>query len=316
VRSPSPGVDDGASLSRPAGFSPVRSTDQVSITVHELATGTSIPGDAESSRSARPILLAHATGFHGLVWAPLARHLDGFRAFAPDLRGHGDSPPPADGDMHWEGFADDVLAVVDAMAASGLDVDGLAAAGHSKGGAALLLAEQRRPGTFGAIYCFEPVVMPPQVRSEMGSSDRVGNNALADGALRRRDRFASRDEAYANYCAKPPFSILDPDALRAYVDHGFADQPDGSVRLKCRPETEAAVYRMGGAHAAFDHLDEVRCPVTIAVGEIEGFGPAAFASLVADAVPDGRLVEFGDLGHFGPLQDPARIAASIVDAVS
>ena len=44
--------------------------------------------------------------------------------------------------MDWDGFADDVLAVVDAW---GRSTD-LVAVGHSKGGAALLLAEQRRPG--------------------------------------------------------------------------------------------------------------------------------------------------------------------------
>ena len=74
--------------------------------------------------------------------------------------------------------------------------------------------------------------MPPQVRSETGpTGDR---NPLAEGALRRRPTFASRDEAFENYSSKPPFSALDPDALRAYVDHGFADEPDGTVRLKCR----------------------------------------------------------------------------------
>ncbi len=48
-----------------------------------------------------------------------------------------------------------------------------------------------------------------------------------------------------NFATKPPFSSLDPAALRAYVDHGFDDEPDGSVRLKCAPENESQVYRMG-----------------------------------------------------------------------
>ncbi|MGZ4757554.1 MAG: alpha/beta fold hydrolase [Acidimicrobiales bacterium] len=316
MRSPSPGVDDGATLTRAAGFSPVASTHGVRLAVHRLATADD-PADQDQESddtSLRPILLCHATGFHGMVWAPLARHLEGFVAFAPDLRGHGDSPAPADRDMDWNGFADDVLAVVDAMAASGIDVGHLVAAGHSKGGASLLLAKQRRPGTFGAIYCYEPVVMPPPLRTVMGA-DEGRANPLAEGALRRRATFASRDEAYANYASKLPLSALDPEALRAYVDHGFADQPDGTVTLKCRPEVESAVYRMGGLHDAFDHLGAVRCPVTIGVGEADEGGPAAFASMIVDALPQGRLAEYPDLGHFGPLEDPARIAASILDAV-
>jgi pimeloyl-ACP methyl ester carboxylesterase len=303
VRSPSPGVDDGASLTRPAGFSPVASTDGVRLAVHQL--GHDHPSD--DPFTGRPVLLCHATGFHGMVWAPMARHLDGCAAYAVDFRGHGDSPPPHDRDMDWNGFADDVLAVVDAMADSGLDVAGLRAVGHSKGGAAILLAEQRRPGTFGAAYLFEPVVMPPQVHTELG-----GVNPLAAGALRRRPTFASRDEAYDNYASKPPLSALDPAALRAYVDHGFADQADGTVTLKCRPEIESAVFEMGMLHHAFEHLGEVRCPVTIGAGEVDGFGPAAAAPAIVAALPHGTLDELPELGHFGPLEDPALVAAHVL----
>jgi pimeloyl-ACP methyl ester carboxylesterase len=296
VRSSSPANRGGAPLTSAASFSPVHSTGQVDLAVWELA-GTS---------SDRPILLAHATGFHAMVWAPLARRLDGFDVFAPDLRGHGDSGPPMGRGMDWNGFADDVLAVVDAMTAAGLDTEGLLAAGHSKGGAALILAEQRRPGTFGALYCYEPVVMPSDAAPPTG-----GDNDLAESALRRRDVFDSRQAAFDNYVAKPPFSALDPDALRAYVDHGFIDQADGTVRLKCRPETESQVYHLAGQHHAFDRLAEITCPVTIAAGAVSAFGPAAFAHRIAEAIPNGQFVDFPDLGHFGPLEDPAGIAASI-----
>jgi len=102
--------------------------------------------------------------------------------------------------------------------------------------------------------------------------------------------------------------------LRAYVDHGFVDAEDGTVRLRCRPEVESNVYRMGGAHDGFAHLDEVTCPVTIATGAVTTFGPAAAAGAIVDALPHGRLVASPDRGHFGPLEDPARIPVSIATA--
>ncbi len=267
----------------------VASTGGVVLALHDLG------GDGE------PLLLTHATGFHGRVWAPLAAHLHGVHAWAPDLRGHGDATAPADGAFDWEGFADDVLAVVDH-----LGLAGAIAAGHSKGGAALLLAEQRRPGTFRALYCYEPVVFPPVDEALL-----AGPNPLAEGARRRRATFASVDEAVANYAAKPPLDALHPDALRAYVEHGFAPAPDGTITLKCRPEHESQVYRMGPRHRAYERLGEVRCPVTVAVGAVTPFGPAAVAEQLADALPAGRLETHPDLGHFGPLEDPARIAACI-----
>jgi pimeloyl-ACP methyl ester carboxylesterase len=271
----------------------VSSTDGVTIAVHELH-GT-------PSEDHEPILLAHATGFHGYVWEPLAAHLTRFHAFAPDLRGHGDSSAPEHGDFAWEGFADDVLAVVDALGLAGGP-----AVGHSKGGAALLLAEQRRPGTFRALYLYEPVVFP-----STDAPPTAGANPLAEGALRRRPTFPSRDAAFENFARKPPFAILDPVALRAYVDHGFDDLPDGAVRLKCEPENESQVYRMGAQHRAFDQLHAVGCPVTVARGHLDEFGPAAVAAEVAEALPHGRLEVYDDLGHFGPLEDPARIAAAV-----
>jgi pimeloyl-ACP methyl ester carboxylesterase len=277
----------------------IPSTDGVTVVVHDLSAADRPHGGVSETRE--PILLVHATGFHGYVWAPLVSHLPEYDAFAPDLRGHGDATAPAAGDFSWDGFADDVLAVVDA-----LELHGVAAVGHSKGGAALLLAEQRRPGTFRSLYLYEPVVIPADI-----APVDTGSNPLAEGALRRRPVFASRDTAYDNFAGKPPFSSLDPAALRAYVDHGFADEADGTVRLKCAPEDESQVYRLGGQHNAFEHLHLVECPVTVARGSFADFGPAMAAERIARALPRGRLEVFDDLGHFGPLENPAEVAAAI-----
>jgi len=288
VREPAGTDPQGAHLTH------VASTDQVDVAVHDL-------GDAEGA----PILLAHATGFHGMVWAPLARRLTEYHAIAPDLRGHGDTPPPVGRGLDWNGFVDDLLAVVDAR-----DLAPLVAVGHSKGGASLLLAEQRRPGTFRALYLYEPVVMPDD--GAVPSPDRQ-SNPLAEGARKRRERFASYDDAYENFRSKPAFAAMDPEALHAYVDHGFALEPDGTVRLKCRPEIEAQTYEMASEHHAFGRLGEVQCPVTVASGSSSEFGPAAFAPAIVAGLPHGRLLTFDDLGHFGPLEDPARIASSVLE---
>lgn len=254
------------------------------------------------------LLLAHATGFHGLVWSPLARALaPSFRCIALDGPAHGDSEVPPDGAEGWELFGRAVGATVDAL--------GLRrpfAVGHSWGSAAVLLAEEDRPGTFEAIYCYEAIVPPPGI-SPPGGPD----NPLAASARRRREVFASKDAAFANYAAKPPFDILDPAALRAYVDHGFAELPDGEgdgVRLKCRGEDEARVYEHAGLHHAFAGLDRVACPVTFAAGAVTTTFAAGFYQAHAHAVGQGRVEELPGLGHFGPLQDPRAVAESIRSA--
>lgn len=267
----------------------VPGTDDVTLAVHDLG------GRGE------PAVLVHATGFHGRTWEPLVQHLHGLHAWAPDLRGHGDSPVSDGHDMAWAGFADDVLAVVDA-----LGIDQPVGIGHSKGGAALLLAEERRPGTFSVLWLYEPVVFP----DEAARRPHNGSNPLAASARLRRQVFASEEDAIANFAGKPPMDAFVPEAVEAYVRGGFRPDPDG-IRLKCRPEVEAAVYSMGARHHAFAGLDEVTTPVTVVRGRLGTGGPADVAEVVAARLPCGRLEVHDDLGHFGPMEDPGAMATSI-----
>jgi pimeloyl-ACP methyl ester carboxylesterase len=267
----------------------VPSSGGVSLAVHDLG------GEGP------PLFLAHANGFHGRVFAPLATRLAGsFRSIAHDFRGHGESSPTAGGEYDWNGFGDDVLAVIDALALE----RPMNAVGHSLGGAALVLAELRRPGTFSSLYLYEPIIFE---RPEM-----TGANPMAERARKRRETFDSFDAAYDNYANKAPLDSLAPEALRAYVDHGFEPLPDGTVRLRCRGETEARIYEQSTTHAAYARVGEVTCPVTIAAGRDDGFGPATFAPLLVERLANGRLERFDDLGHFGPLEDPDRLATAIL----
>jgi pimeloyl-ACP methyl ester carboxylesterase len=267
----------------------VDSTNGVSLALYDLG------GDG------RPLLFAHATGFCASIWGPVADHLPDRHCWAVDFRCHGRSSRPDDDDLDWRGTADDVLAVVDELDLSGAD-----GVGHSMGGAALLLAEQRRPDTFAHLWAFEPVVIPPGIML-----DDPGSNRLATGAARRRDTFPSAEAAFDNFASKPPLNTLRPESLRAYIEGGFEPQSDGRVRLRCRPADESRFYLMGGQHHAYDHLGEVKCPVTIVRG-VEDFGPYTFAPAVVERLPRGRLVDRPSLTHFGPMEDPEWIAASIL----
>jgi pimeloyl-ACP methyl ester carboxylesterase len=248
------------------------------------------------------LLLAHATGFHAHVWLPVVEHLrDRFRCVALDERGHGDSDGGPGVDLDWRVAAHDLFTVIEAA--------GLVrpfGVGHSAGGAHLLMAEQDAPGTFRALYAYEPVI--PETPTP------PGENPLAAGARRRKESFASKDEALARFRDKLPFSLFAPEVLSAYVDHGFDDLPDGGVRLKCRGEDEARTYEHGRAHDAFPRLGEVRCPVTIECGSAPSpFGIEA-CELYASRLPHARATALDGLTHFGPLEQPALFAERIAAA--
>ncbi|HEX4244388.1 MAG TPA: alpha/beta hydrolase [Acidimicrobiales bacterium] len=259
------------------------------------------------------LLLVHATGFCAAVLAPLARGLAGtFHCWGLDLRAHGHSERPADGNLAWSGFALDVLASVEHL---GLRQP--LAFGHSCGGAAILLAEQARPGTFRGLYCFEPIVFPADHPVENDHPIENMDNPLSLGALRRRETFPSRADALANFSAKPPFSVLDPSALAGYVDCGFELVPpeeggDGRlVRLCCRREDEAAVYAQSFLHDAYAHLGAINCPVTLACGqETDVFGLPVLEQYGA-RLQRSAIQVFDAMGHFGPMEGPGRVAESV-----
>ena len=234
----------------------VASTDGVTLAVHDLG------GDGP------PLLLSHATGFHAMVWKPLAAALGHrFHCWAVDYRGHGDASSPADA-VAWEGYGEDALAVV-----HDLGLRGALAIGHSMGGAALLMAEIAETGTFRGIVAYEPIVFPPVPEDDGLDGGQSERPSLAGGARKRRAVFGSKQAAYDNFASKPPLDVFTPEALRAYVDHGFADTPDGRVRLKCDPEHEARTYEMGPRHHTFEHLGRVRCPVLVIGGNPDGNPP-------------------------------------------
>lgn len=274
----------------------VTTPDGVDLGIHELGDG------------ARPTLLCHANGFHGAVWGPLAAALgDDFQRWALDFRAHGASATPEGFPLGWEEFGSDVLAVVDAL---DLPAGQILGVGHSMGGAALLIAEQARPGTFAGLWVFEPIMPPPGTFPDI---DRP--NAMADGAERRRTTFPSHAAALDNFASKPPLNVLRADALRAYVQHGFIPGEDGDVHIATRPQDEARIYRSAGAHHAFGRLGAVTCPVVVCCGRPDP-GPALFAPAAADALPDGHLDRIDSLGHFGPLEAPGVCAAAIREFAS
>jgi len=286
----------------------------------EAADGTPIAtwdlgGSAPPSRAGedpRPALLvAHATGFHSGCYRALAEGLARrFRVVGFDCRGHGHSgtPPLAtepDGrvpSMGWEVFAADALAVVD-----GLVLDHPVAFGHSCGGAVLLLAEQQRPGTFEALYAYEPVAGPPELWARMAER----GFSPAPAARRRRAVFASRAAALEHLCSKPPLSSLRGDVAVDYVDGGFADLPDGTVTLRCTPEAEAATYAMAPHADVWERLPWVGCPVVVGCGGTRAdFGAEMAATLVA-RLPRSRVEVHRDLGHLGPFEGPDEVAEAV-----
>jgi len=264
----------------------VSSTQGVVVALHDLG------GDGP------PLIICHATGFNGRTYEPFARLLTGHHhVWAIDFRGHGASTPPDGENFDWGGMVDDLLASIDAIGGGPVF-----AIGHSLGGATVIGAAHRRPGSIERAYLYEPIVMPREwERAE-------GDNRMAGPARKRREVFGSREEALMRYASRTPLGVLRADCLAAYVEHGFVDVAEGGVRLACRAEHEARTFEATGT-VTVSMVAEVDVPVVVGVGGAQDPGSMAYLGLgLVEALPQGRMVAYEHLGHFGPVQDPVTIA--------
>lgn len=258
------------------------------------AGGVSIAYDDHGGRGT-PLVLVHATGFHRRVWDPLLAALSPrFRVVTLDQRGHGRSDKPPSG-YEWENFGRDVLAVVDH-----LGLDRPFAAGHSAGGAALVLAETSRPGTFGRLCLLDPVLPDAAQRPFMTGSA----NPMAGQARKRRAVWDSREEMITRLRDGSPMRGWRIDFLETYVEHGTHALSDGTFALLCPPEIEAQVYEQNGRHDGWERLADVRCPVAVVFGERSPMWPAARREQCARRVPGGRTAVVAGAGHFFPMEAP------------
>jgi pimeloyl-ACP methyl ester carboxylesterase len=105
-----------------------------------------------SGEAALPVVLVHSAAGSSEQWAAQLAHLRATRrAIALDLRGHGRSDPPGDGDYSIGALASDVGRVVDA-----LDIERSVLVGHSMGGAVALARAATEPSRTAALLLLDP----------------------------------------------------------------------------------------------------------------------------------------------------------------
>ena len=261
---------------------------------------------AGDETSPQALLIGHANGFHGQMYRAFAQALgDDVRVFALDFRGHGDSAAPADlNGFEWSGMTEDAAAAVDHLNAIGVDQPH--GFGHSLGGAALIDLERQRSGTFASLFAFEPVMAPQGAFNP--------DSPLTRSAKARFRTFPSKAAALMRYAARPPLGLFRADVLFDYVEYGFTELPDGSATLKCLPEHEAEVFRRGAKAIHLGQAAEVSSEVVIGRSGDGGL-PAQLAEHVVDELPHGRILDFPDISHFGPLQDPVTVAHAMRELI-
>ncbi len=255
-----------------------------------------------------PLVLVHATGMCGAVYADLLGPLaaDPARDFAiwlPDMRGHGRTRlPAAPGDVpvDWRPYRADLAAFLAAVAPDAP----VRLAGHSFGATTACELAAERPGRVAALLLLDPAFIPfDQARAYAALRAAGANppNPMAEGALRRRPGFASRAEARDRLLSRGVFAGWPDAALDAYLEDGL----DEAAQLRCTPAWEATSFR-GVSTTLEASLAALSTPFTLlAAAEGSTVNAGDFARFAGH--PACRLAARVAGGHFFPVTHPEAV---------
>lgn len=210
----------------------------------------------------------------------------------------------------WSELAEDLAR---GLKAHGLS--GLVGVGHSVGGASTLMASAAHPGLFRAVVALDPVLVTgPRswvVRGLrlLGRMDRL---PLVQGARRRRDRWASREEAATAYRAKALFRAWDAECFEDYLTHGLVPAPEGGFRLRFPREWEARIFETFPANPWPRLRGNTAPTLVLRGGTSDTLFPAALARAGRE-MPAARGDELPGASHLFPLEQPGETARRVLD---
>ncbi len=251
-----------------------------------------------------PIVLLHATGFLGRIYAPIASALTRIgHVYSYDQRGHGDSSPAPDGEYNWQRTMEDLAGFLTAMG-----FRQIRAFGHSAGATAIGALAFERPDLISRAVLAEPVVFESPTAPELG-----WRNPFIESTLKRKRIFESVEAMFQNFDRKPPFDSWDKSMLRDYCEFGTRLNAEGKRELKCKPEIEARFYETSRDFDGLGRIVRAQTPLLVLFGEKSDSLARSLSDSIAAKLPKGRVMNIADTGHFMPMEKPALVAELAVD---
>ena len=251
----------------------------------------------EDEGSGEPVLLIHGHTMDHRIWDPVTPGLRaaGLRILRPDLRGHGLSTRPDFG-YHLSHHAADMVAVLD-----GAGIESATVVGYSIGGGVALEMALTSPDRLGGLVLMSPV-MP----------DRPFETAFMDN-LREVARITRSEGIEA--------AMLGPWASNPLFEFSFSKpHVREAATVICR-DFPGAEYlatqrdRIAREWKVPDRLSEIDVATAVIAGDHETPGFRAYAEEAAAGIPEARIEFFENCGHLLPLEEPERVARTIIDVV-
>ncbi|KJS70531.1 MAG: alpha/beta hydrolase [Comamonadaceae bacterium BICA1-1] len=274
------------------------------------------------------IVFSHANSFPAGTYRVLFERLRqlGYRVAALDKFGHDPAYPVSSNWPHLvQQLADFVLRQYPGAAERGTP---LYLVGHSLGGYLSLMCAAKHPllggqPIAGVVLLDSPLLSGWRARALQAAKQTRLIGAVSPGQVsrKRRNSWASAEEALTHFAHKKAFARWDPRVLRDYIAHGTHEvaTAQGSKRvLGFEREIETAIYNTLPDH--FDRLlrrHPLACPLAFIGGsasvELRQVGMALTHKLVG-STPSARLQTL-EGSHLFPMECPEQSAAAIALAL-
>lgn len=255
------------------------------------------------------IIFTHGNSFPGSTYRFLLDRLRerGFQVEAIDKVGHDERYPVSSNWPH-------LVQQVGDFARQHVEKTGEPAflVGHSLGGFLSLMAAARNPMLARGVLLLDSPVLGGWRATTLGmakTTQIIGSISPGAVSRRRRNSWASREEALAHFQHKKAFSRWHPQVLLDYVELGMHDE-DGRRVLSFDREVETRIY-----NTLPHNLDRLllrhplQCPAAF-IGGIDSEEMRQVGMTMTRKVTKGRIMML-DGSHLFPMEQPLATAAAI-----
>ncbi|HXG94187.1 MAG TPA: alpha/beta hydrolase [Blastocatellia bacterium] len=248
--------------------------------------GISFAYDERGDRANPAIVFTHSLVWDREMFADVVADLaDQFHIINLDQHGHGESGYRAS--FTLEEMAEDYAALLDALGLESVHWAGLSMGGMT--GMRLAIARPERVRSL--------VLMDTSSRPEM-QERRANYMQLAD-AIRAGMASAVVDQVLPFFFAPSTFANR-PDLIARYRDKFIAERDREGVY-----QASLAVFNRGDIT---DQLEKIKAPTLVIVGEHDIATTPDRSQLIAERIPNARLVRIPNAAHMSATEQPAMVA--------
>jgi pimeloyl-ACP methyl ester carboxylesterase len=223
-----------------------------------------------------------------------------FHVFAPDTLGAGQGPAwPRDRIVTLSDEAALLEPVFDAAGSP------FSLVGHSYGAAVVLMAALAGPSRVSAVAVYEPTLFALLDEEHPGHEAASGIRSAVAGAVRANEAndHAGAAQVFIDYWMGPGTWSRMPASRQAPVAASMVNVAGWAGALFSEPTP----LRAFGA---------LKVPVLYMVGGKSPASSRGVARLLTNALPNVELLEFGDLGHMGPVTHPEVVNDAVANFLS